>query len=145
MARKLFFYTCLCLSLICMTAQAERKLTKIEFEKLTHDFGTIYEKDGNATCTFRFTNTGKSPLVIIRAQASCGCTVPTYPTHPIAPGESGEIKVVYKAKHRPGEFVKNIFVYTNTKPDRTVLQIKGIVLPENSEEATASIPAAALK
>ena len=128
-----------------MTAQAERKLTKIEFEKLAHDFGTIYEKDGNATCTFRFTNAGKTPLVIIRAQASCGCTVPTYPTQPIAPGESGEIKVVYKAKNRPGEFVKNVFVYSNTKPDRTVLQIKGVVLPDNNEDETAEMPSAVLK
>ena len=36
-----------------MPMQAARKLTKISFDKLTYDFGTIYEKDGNATCTFR--------------------------------------------------------------------------------------------
>ena len=62
--------------------QAARKLTKISFDKVTHDFGTLYEKDGNATCTFRFVNEGKIPLVILRAQASCGCTVPSYPEHP---------------------------------------------------------------
>ena len=74
---------------IFMPMQAARKLTKISFDKLTYDFGTIYEKDGNATCTFRFVNEGKTPLVILRAQASCGCTVPSYPEYPIAPGESG--------------------------------------------------------
>ena len=32
---------------IFMPMQAARKLTKISFDKLTYDFGTIYEKDGN--------------------------------------------------------------------------------------------------
>ncbi len=111
--------------------QAARKLTKISFDKVTHDFGTLYEKDGNATCTFRFVNEGKIPLVILRAQASCGCTVPSYPEHPIAPGDTAEMTVEYRTRHRPGEFTKYIFVYSNTKPDRTTLQVKGVVIPDN--------------
>ena len=81
-----------------MPMQAARKLTKISFDKLTYDFGTIYEKDGNATCTFRFVNEGKTPLVILRAQASCGCTVPSYPEYPIAPGDTAEMKVEYRTR-----------------------------------------------
>ena len=92
---------------IFMPMQAARKLTKISFDKLTYDFGTIYEKDGNATCTFRFVNEGKTPLVILRAQASCGCTVPSYPEYPIAPGDTAEMKVEYRTRHRPGEFSKS--------------------------------------
>ena len=67
----------------------------------------------------------------LRAQASCGCTVPSYPEHPIAPGDTAEMKVEYRTRHRPGEFSKYIFVYSNTKPDRTTLQIKGVVIPDN--------------
>lgn len=145
MIRKSTILLCLLAAWICVPVQAERKSTKIEFEKLVHDFGTIYEKNGNAVCTFRFVNTGKSPLVIIRAQASCGCTVPSYPTYPIAPNDTAEIKVVYKAKGRPGEFVKNIYVYTNTKPDRTVLQIRGVVQPENRSDSDDEQPKATLR
>ena len=121
---------------IFMPMQAARKLTKISFDKLTYDFGTIYEKDGNATCTFRFVNEGKTPLVILRAQASCGCTVPSYPEYPIAPGDTAEMKVEYRTRHRPGEFSKYIFVYSNTKPDRTTLQIKGVGIPDNGGNST---------
>ncbi len=145
MIRKSTILFCLLAAWICVPVEAERKSTKIEFEKLVHDFGTIYEKNGDAACTFRFVNTGKSPLVIIRAQASCGCTVPSYPNNPIAPNDTAEIKVVYKAKGRPGEFVKNIYVYTNTKPDRTVLQIRGVVQPENRSNSDDEQPAATLR
>lgn len=145
MIRKSTILLCLLAAWICVPVQAERKSTKIEFEKLVHDFGTIYEKNGDAVCTFRFVNTGKSPLVIIRAQASCGCTVPSYPNNPIAPNDTAEIKVVYKAKGRSGEFVKNIYVYTNTKPDRTVLQIRGVVQPENRSDSDDEQPTAILR
>ena len=145
MIRKSTILLCLLAAWICVPVQAERKSTKIEFEKLVHDFGTIYEKNGDAVCTFRFVNTGKSPLVIIRAQASCGCTVPSYPNNPIAPNDTAEIKVVYKAKGRSGEFVKNIYVYTNTKPDRTVLQIRGVVQPENRSNSDDEQPTATLR
>ncbi len=145
MIRKSTILFCLLAAWICVPMQAERKSTKIEFEKLVHDFGTIYEKNGDAVCTFRFVNAGKSPLVIIRAQASCGCTVPSYPNKPIAPNDTAEIKVVYKAKGRPGEFVKNIYVYTNTKPDRTVLQIRGVVQPENRSNSDDEQPTATLR
>lgn len=145
MIRKSTILLCLLAAWICVPVQAERKSTKIEFEKLVHDFGTIYEKNGDAVCTFRFVNTGKSSLVIIRAQASCGCTVPSYPNNPIAPNDTAEIKVVYKAKGRPGEFVKNIYVYTNTKPDRTVLQIRGVVQPENRSDSDDEQPTATLR
>lgn len=44
--------------------QAARKLTKISFDKLTHDFGTLYEKDGNATAPSASSTKGRTPLVI---------------------------------------------------------------------------------
>ena len=78
----------------------------------------------------------KRRWVILRAQASCGCTVPSYPEYPIAPGDTAEMKVEYRTRHRPGEFSKYIFVYSNTKPDRTTLQIKGVVIPDNGGNST---------
>ena len=56
-----------------------------KFDTEVHDFGSI--KEGvQAEHTFKFTNTGKEPLVITNVQASCGCTTPTWSKEPIKPG-----------------------------------------------------------
>lgn len=116
----------LCCMLLAAQALAD---SKIKFEVMTHDFGTIQETDGDAKCVFKFTNEGDSPLLITRAQASCGCTSPEYPKKPIRPGESGEIKVTYHAKGRPGPFDKSVYVYSNDKTsERVMLTITGNVV-----------------
>lgn len=79
---------------------------------------------------FPFVNDGDTPLVIISATASCGCTQPKYPTEPIKPGKKGVIKVTYLPQGRPGEFDKLIKVRTNAKNGKKVsLKITGVVVP----------------
>ncbi len=118
------------LLLCCITMAAQAMAdSKIKFEVMTHDFGTIQETDGDAKCVFKFTNEGDTPLLITRAQASCGCTSPDYPKKPVRPGESAEIKVTYHAKGRPGPFDKSIYVYSNDKSnERVMLTITGNVI-----------------
>lgn len=102
----------------------------IEFVKATHDFGTIKEDGGPVECEFEFVNDGDEPLVIISANASCGCTRPEYPKKPIKPGKKAKIKVTYLPKGRPGEFTKSIKVRTNGKnPKNVTLKITGVVTP----------------
>ncbi|MFN7014382.1 MAG: DUF1573 domain-containing protein, partial [Bacteroidia bacterium] len=60
---------------------------EIKFEKETHDFGKI-KQHSDAIYYFKFTNTGKEPLIITDAKGSCDCTVPEWPKQPIRPGES---------------------------------------------------------
>src|SRR5437867_1703185 len=62
------------------------------FETDVHDFGT-FKQGGDGTYEFKFKNAGKEPLIISNAQGSCGCTVPSWPKDPIAPGKSSVIKV----------------------------------------------------
>ena len=103
--------------------------SKIKFEELNYDFGTINEKDGDVTTIFKFKNEGDSPLIITNAQASCGCTSPVYSKKPIRPGETSEIKVTYHAKGRPGPFDKSVYVYSNDKQhERVMLTITGNVI-----------------
>ncbi|BDS12914.1 DUF1573 domain-containing protein [Aureispira anguillae] len=84
---------------------------------------------------FKFTNTGKGPLVISAAKGSCGCTVPSYPKEPIMPGQSEFIKVKYDTK-RPGAFTKYVTLTTNAQTNTTTrLKIFGTV------GAAASAPA----
>ncbi|MBR5061147.1 MAG: DUF1573 domain-containing protein [Prevotella sp.] len=99
---------------------------EIKFDKVSHDFGKFSEETPVQECTFTFTNVGDAPLVINQAVASCGCTVPSYPKQPIAPGAKGEIKVQYNGKGKfPGHFKKTITVRTNGVPEMTRLMIEG--------------------
>ncbi len=101
---------------------------KIEFEKEVHDYGTI-ENGADGTCTFKFTNTGNAPLIISNAKGSCGCTVPSWPKEPIAPGASAEITVKY-ATNRTGAINKSVTITSNAVNSPTkVIRIKGNVKP----------------
>lgn len=109
---------------------------EIVFEKEIHDFGTI-EYGGNGTYDFKFSNTGKSPLIISNARGSCGCTVPKWPKEPVAKGASGSINVQYDTK-RPGPFTKTVTISSNAKSASKVITIKGVV--EAAEQADDQTP-----
>jgi len=99
------------------------------FENETIDYGTIpHNADGKRE--FVFTNNGSKPLVIESTQGSCGCTVPTTPKDPIAPGAKGVIGVKY-ATDRVGYFEKTVTIKSNAVGQETkVVRIKGTVLPD---------------
>lgn len=98
----------------------------ISFINKIWDFGTII--DGELVeHTFRFTNTGTKDLVISSASASCGCTIPEWSKEPIAPGEKGEIKVLFNSNGKKDMVTKDITILANTNPVKTVLQIKVFV------------------
>jgi hypothetical protein len=97
-------------------------LPKIQFDKVEHDFGIILQGE-KVTYTFTFKNTGKQDLIIKDATASCGCTVPKFTTKPVAPGEKGEIEVIFDSSNRSGRQVKSITVWTNCQPNQTKIQI----------------------
>ena len=110
------------------------KVAEITFESLEHDYGNIYKGD-NGECEFVFKNTGKAPLQITNARASCGCTVPSWPRDPIAPGKKSVIKVKYDT-NRLGTINKSITVTSNAVNNSVVLHIKGSI----SEKPAQSVP-----
>jgi hypothetical protein len=101
-----------------------------KFEKQVIDYGTV-NLNSDGVREFKFTNVGKSPLVINNIKSSCGCTVPTKPTEPIMPGKTGKISVKY-ATNRPGGFSKSITIFSNASEKVKVLRIKGIVIKPES-------------
>jgi hypothetical protein len=116
---------------------------EISFEKTSHDYGTIVQ-GGDGTCEFKFTNTGKEPLILSKPQSSCGCTIPTWPQEPILPGKSDVIKVTYNTQNI-GPINKSVTVTSNAKTSRIVLTIKGNVvakpattLPEKTNVQSAT-------
>ncbi len=99
----------------------------MKFEKETHDFGKINRGD-KVTYDFKFTNTGKSPLIITDAVATCGCTTPVYPKMPVKPGESGAIHVTFDSSTKMGLQDKMITITANTNPAQNMVHLIGEVL-----------------
>ena len=109
------------------------KTPEITFVKLVHDYGQI-EQGGNGECEFEFKNTGKADLILTNCRSSCGCTVPSWPKDPIAPGKKASIKVKYNTQ-RIGQINKTITVESNAVNDRVVLKITGNVNAKPTEAA----------
>ncbi|ETN96849.1 Protein of unknown function [Zhouia amylolytica] len=118
--------------LISFAVTAQDKKAKIEFKEETIDYGKI-AKGSNGVRVFEFTNTGDAPLVISKAYSSCGCTVPSWPKEPIAPGKTGKIEVKYDT-NRPGPIRKTITVITNADKKSVALKIKGTVTTGDSSK-----------
>ena len=104
-------------------------MAKIEFNAISHDFGSITE--GSTTKhIFKFKNTGAVPLVIADIQTSCGCTVPDWQRAPIAVGATSEVKVQFNSEGKDGVQEKAIRVIANTLPNETTLILSGKVVPK---------------
>lgn len=97
------------------------------FAESQFDFGDI-QPASKVRHTFKFTNTGKTPLLIADATASCGCTTPNWTKEPIAPGAPGELEVQFDSQGKQGLISKQVSVRANTQPSITVIYIKGNVL-----------------
>ncbi|MCC9165282.1 DUF1573 domain-containing protein [Pontibacter harenae] len=111
----------------------------ISFEQAVYDFGTVRQGEV-IEHAFKFTNTGKSPLIIESASATCGCTVPKPPTEPIAPGESAEIQVRFNTSGKMGQQSPVVTVRANTTPNITTVSMKGTVESNNIPTAGVEGP-----
>jgi hypothetical protein len=105
-----------------------------KWENTLHNFGTIQQGEV-VNYTFKFTNVGTEDLIIQSTSASCGCTVPSKPEGPIAPGKSGEIVVRYDSKGKNGQQSPVITVVANTNPKQVRLSLRGFV-----QTATTPVP-----
>ncbi|RDI13093.1 DUF1573 domain-containing protein [Flavobacterium sp. AG291] len=124
MKRLLGFFAVLLLT----TVSYAQSGAKMEFKSDTVDYGNTSKETDNGIRFFEFTNTGDAPLIIKDVKSSCGCTVPSWPKEPIAPGKSGKIEVKYNMT--PGPIRKTITVQSNAvnHSDGVVaLKIKGDV------------------
>lgn len=102
------------------------------FAEADHDFGDI-QPGSVVKHTFAFTNTGKTPLLIENATASCGCTTPNWTKEPIAPGAQGTIDVQFDSHGKSGIQNKQVAVRANTTPTITNIAIKANILPDGAQ------------
>lgn len=132
--QKILFSTGVLLCLI-FQAKAQESVTEsinpnapdMIFDKETVDFGTI-DQGADGIRTFKFKNSGKSPLIISEVKGQCGCTTlpDGWPKEPIMPGASGTIKVKYDTQ-RVGAFDKKVTITSNAKTASKQVTIKGVV------------------
>ncbi|NCU05807.1 MAG: DUF1573 domain-containing protein [Chitinophagaceae bacterium] len=114
-------------------AAASVDVTTVQWLDSAQNFGKVTDGE-KVVITFHFKNTGTKPLIISNVQASCGCTVPSKPEEPIAPGGEGKITAEFNSEGRVGKAAKNITVTANTKESITVLLFEGEVLPKKQNK-----------
>lgn len=101
-------------------------VAKMTFEAPEYDFGTV--KEGAVVKhVFKFTNTGKVPLLINNAKSTCGCTIPKWPKEMIEPGQSGEITVEFNTSGKSGFQEKPVTITANTYPSTNRIYLRGFV------------------
>lgn len=109
----------------------KKKRPSIKFDKVVHEFGMI--KPGDVVNhKFYFTNTGKADLLIKKADVTCGCTTPSYPFIPIAPGERGFIGVTYDSTGKLGKQKPTVTLTTNAGTKKVYME--GYVISEMAKE-----------
>ncbi len=100
------------------------------FEETNHNFGRISD-DGKFEHVFKFTNTGTGALIISQAKGSCSCTVPALAKKEYAPGESGDIRVIFDPKSKAGPQHQTITISSNSaEMPMMQLSIEAYVRPE---------------
>ncbi len=72
---------------------------------------------------FKFTNTGKTDLVIRHVRSTCGCTAVQQGQQGVGikPGQSSSIKAVFNSGSYKGKVTKAIYVYTNDPKNSEVV------------------------
>ena len=106
--------------------------TGIKFDEEEFSFGTI-DKGQIMEHIFKFTNIGTNPLVVHKATASCGCTIPSFSKEPVKPGGRGEIKVTFESGKAggSGSQAKLVLVTANTNPANTGIRIKANIIDKS--------------
>jgi hypothetical protein len=107
----------------------DQKGPVIQFQEKEKDFGSITQGD-KVEHVFTFTNTGDGPLKIQNVAVTCGCTAPNWPKEAIAPGETGELKVVYNSAGKMGTQNPIIRIYSNATEPIEKVSLKVNVLPK---------------
>lgn len=126
------FFTFLTL-LVFMAAAGKEPVKEIKFEPVSFDYGTIHPAAKPYSGEFKFVNTTDSPVSVVSATANCGCTTTEYSKKPVAPGQTGVIKVFFRADAPIGEFNKTVkarVLYGDKKPRTYYLKVTGTVIPK---------------
>ena len=139
--RKLLLAAALIVGGLAAKAQDVKVDQAVKVSSEKYDFGKI--KQGVPVNTaFEIKNISDKPLVIESATGSCGCTTPTVPKEPIAPGATAKLPVNYNAAAM-GAFTKTVTVKFAGINEPKVLTITGETVDAATWDANNASKAAA--
>ena len=113
-------------AILVFSVASHAQKAAIKFESVDVDFGKITQGKP-VTKVFKFTNTGKEPLILGTVTASCGCTTPVWTKEPIMPGATGTVSATFNAGVM-GPFNKPVTVPSNAENGTMYLTLKGEVV-----------------
>jgi hypothetical protein len=125
-----FLLTLFALALV-FQANAQATGPVITFKEKSIDFGDLTQGD-KVSHTFQLTNTGTAPLVISNVAATCGCTVPSWPKEPIAPGKTAEIQVSFNSTGKMGKQNSVVRIYSNASEPIEKVSLISNVIPKTN-------------
>lgn len=95
-------------------------------DKKKYDFGKIdREKTPHIPIEFELKNIGKSPLIIVKSDVSCGCLSVDYPKEPILPGKNSKLILNVNTTNQEGTFNKTVFIKSNADNDVVLIRVLG--------------------
>ncbi|MFI5196002.1 MAG: DUF1573 domain-containing protein [Chitinophagales bacterium] len=105
---------------------AKMPKTTMQFYETKFSFGSV-SAGKKVSHTFRYKNTGSNPLMVCKADVTCGCTVPKIQDDAVAPGADGELTVEFNTAGKSGFQQKNIIVHSNATPEAVSISIEADV------------------
>ena len=80
----------------------------------------VRAEDTAANTSFGFVNAGDKPITITDIHAGCGCTIPSLDKNTYAPGERGELHILFEPRNREGIYRTSIAVATDDTATATL-------------------------
>jgi hypothetical protein len=124
--RSLFFMLVVCVIILCLLPTG-LSAQQLHFENKKHNFGYL-QRGQIDTIYFPFVNKGKLPLLINDAKFECSCTHVDFPKDSIAPGQTGEIIVIYDSKGAIGLQDRAVTIISNSRKGNEKIHFRGEVL-----------------
>ncbi len=118
---------------VLIGAEIFAQVRSVEFEENIHDFGAVEEGE-RPSFDFGFESLSEDSIRLTSVKPGCGCTSPFWTKDPVAPGETGNIKVSYNSNHRIGMFNKPVTVTTEGGA-QSIIRIRGVVYPKSVEDS----------
>ena len=111
-----------------MSPKDLEKAPKIAFDKTTFQFDTIVQNT-SVTETIKVSNNGKTPLVIRKIESSLPSLTYTMSSMEIAPGQSANLVLTFKAQNRRGKQVASVEVISNAPNNSSqIINMTGMVI-----------------
>lgn len=102
----------------------------IAFDATLHDFGVLLQ-GANPVARFRFQNTGRGPLHIVRIHSHCSCAPAMAGARVVPAGGFGEIRVTFQTAALLGRVSKTVDITSNDpRRSRVVLTLAADVQRE---------------